>query len=69
MMKNKMVADGSVTIRDKKFYYEFWSDSAQVMVKLFRSGKKGEAIEFLRNDKINLKKDMEAALVNARMLK
>jgi len=64
-----MVADGSVTIRERSFHYEFWSDNAQVTIKIFHRGKKGESTDFIRHDIINLKKEMEAALVNARVLK
>ncbi|MEP7262985.1 MAG: hypothetical protein ABI772_00730 [Bacteroidota bacterium] len=68
-MTKKMVADGSVTIREKKFFYEFWSDSSDVTVKIFLSGKKGESTEYIRDDKINLKKEMEAALLAAKVFK
>ncbi len=68
-MTKKMVADGNVSIREKKFFYEFWSDSGDVTVKLFLHGKKGESTEFIRDDKLNLKKEMETALLAAKVFK
>jgi hypothetical protein len=67
-MTNKMVAEGNVTIRDRKFYYEFWSDTSDIMVKIFHHGKKGDFTEFIRNDKLNLKQEMETALSKAKFL-
>jgi hypothetical protein len=67
-MTNKMVAEGMVTIRERKFYYEFWSDTSDVMVKIFHRGKKGDFTEFLRNDKLGLKQEMETALSKAKFL-
>ncbi|HRH65517.1 MAG TPA: hypothetical protein PLU53_04425 [Bacteroidia bacterium] len=68
-MKKKMVAEGRVVLRDKAFFYEFWSDNLQVTIKIYRNGNKGECIEFIRCNTLNLKNEMEAALVNARVLK
>lgn len=68
-MKKKMVSDGSVTISDKKFYYEFWSDNSDVTVKIFHSGKKGNSIDYVRNDKLGLKKEMELNLRSAHIIK
>lgn len=68
-MVNKMVSDGTVSIREKKFFYEFWSDGTDVKVKIFFNGKKGDCAEYLRDDKVNLKKEMEAALVSAKVFK
>jgi hypothetical protein len=68
-MVNRMVSDGVVSIREKKFFYEFWSDGNDVKVKIFFSGKKGECAEYIRDDKMSLKKEMEAALVAAKYFK
>ncbi len=68
-MVNKMVSDGNVSIREKKFFYEFWSDGSDVKVKIFLHGKKGECVEYIRDDKLSLKKEMEAALAEAKVFK
>ena len=68
-MAKKMVAEGRVVLRDKAFFYEFWSDNLQVNIKIYRHGNKGESIEFIRHDTLNLKNEMEVALVNAKVLK
>ena len=63
-MKKVKVADGDVEIRDKKYHYEFYSDNINVFVKIYHPGKNGEVTQFVRNDKINLKADMDNALEN-----
>jgi hypothetical protein len=68
-MVNKMVADGVVSIREKKFFYEFWSDGTDVKVKIFFNGKKGESTEYIRDEKSSMKKEMEEALINAKVFK
>ena len=56
------MADGDVQLRDKKYHYEFYSDNVLVFVKIYHAGKNGEITQFIRNDKINLKTDMDNAL-------
>ena len=63
-MKKVKVADGEVEIRDKKYHYEFYSDNENVFVKIYHPGKNGDVTQFQRNDKINLKADMDQALEN-----
>lgn len=63
-MKKVKIAEGNVEIREKKFQYEFYSDNKDVFVKIFHPGKSGEIIQFKRNDKVNLKTDMDMALEN-----
>lgn len=64
-----MVSDGRVVIREKPFHYEIWSDNSDVTVKIYRQGNKGENIEYVRDDRMNLKNGMEAALVHAQVIK
>jgi hypothetical protein len=63
-MKKVKVAEGQVEIRDKKYFYEFYSDNEDVFVKIYHPGKNGDVTQFKRNDKVNLKTDMDAALEN-----
>jgi hypothetical protein len=62
-MEKKKVADGNVVIRDRSFYYEFWSNNEDIVVKIFHHGRKGELTEFNRHQKKYLKQDMEDALL------
>jgi hypothetical protein len=62
MSKKVKVADGRVEIRDSKYQYELYSDNKNVFVKIFHPGRMGDVTEFIRNDKINLKVDMDNAL-------
>ena len=61
-MKKVKVADGAVEIREKKYQYELYSDNESVYVKIYHPGKNGDVTQFKRNDKINLKTDMDNAL-------
>ncbi len=69
IMKKVKVADGEVEIREKKYHYEFYSDNENVFVKIYHPGKNGDVTQFQRNDKINLKADMDNALENNGMFK
>ena len=68
-MEKKKVADGNVVIRNRTFYYEFWSNNEDVTVKLFHYGRNGDSTEFKRLQTKYLKQDMENALVNDGILK
>lgn len=68
-MEKKMVATGSVVFEKKTFYYEFWSNNVDVTVKMFHRGRKGDTIEFERLPRINLKEQMQNALVKAKAIK
>jgi hypothetical protein len=68
-MEKKKVADGNVVIRERTFYYEFWSNNEDVIVKLFHYGKKGDMTEFKRYQTKYLKQDMENALVKDGVLR
>ena len=68
-MEKKKVADGNVVIRERTFYYEFWSNNHDIIVKLFHHGRKGDLTEFNRHQTKYLKQDMENALVKDGVLK
>ena len=68
-MEKKKVADGSVKIRTKSYYYEFWSDNEDIIIKVFHHGRKGENIEFSRHHRKSIKQDMEDALVDNGVIK
>ena len=61
-MENKLVSSGSVILRTKTYYYEMWSDNADVRVKIFHKGKKGDYTEFVRGRTESLKAEMDNAL-------
>ena len=67
-MKLVKLAEGKVEIHDYKYQYEFYSDNKEVYVKIFHPGKNGDVTEFTRNDKVNLKTDMDNALVRSGVL-
>ena len=69
VMKKVKVADGNVEIREKKYHYEFYSDNENVFVKIYHPGKNGDVTQFKRNDKVNLKVDMDKALEDNGMFK
>lgn len=58
------IADGQVEIRDHKYQYEFYTDNKDVYVKIHHPGRKGDVTEFIRNDKLGLKNDMDQAMEN-----
>ena len=68
-MVKKMVAEGRVVLRDKAFFYEFWSNNLDVTIRIYHQGKTGKHKEFVRLDTNNLKNEMEFALMNAKILK
>jgi hypothetical protein len=68
-MKKVKIVEGKVEIRDKKYHYEFYSDNIDVFVTLHHPGKNGDVTKFVRNDKLNLKMDMDKALENNGMFK
>ena len=68
-MVKKLVAEGRVVLRDKAFFYEFWSNNLDVTIRIYHQGKKGKHTEFVRLDTNNLKNEMEFALMNAKILK
>lgn len=68
-MEKKKVADGNVVIRERTFYYEFWSDNRDIIVKLFHYGRNGDMTEFKRLQTKFLKQDMEDALVKDGILR
>ncbi|MEO5570286.1 MAG: hypothetical protein ABIT08_02495 [Bacteroidia bacterium] len=68
-MEKKKVADGNVVIRDRSFYYEFWSNNVDITVKIFHYGRKGDNTEFNRHQNKYLKLDMENALLKDGVLK
>ena len=39
-MVKKMVAEGRVVLRDKAFFYEFWSNNLDVTIRIYHQGKK-----------------------------
>jgi hypothetical protein len=63
-MKRIKIAEGNVEIRETKFHYEFFTDNKNVFVVIHHPGKKGGFTEFMRNDKVNLKTDMDISLEN-----
>jgi hypothetical protein len=63
-MERKMVASGNVSIRERSFHYEFWSNNEEVTVKIYHHGRKGDVTQFCRHDRHSLKKEMEDALIN-----
>ena len=67
-MKLVKLTEGNVEIRDAKYYYEFFSDNINVYIKIHHPGKNGDVTEFTRNDKVNLKTDMDNALVKSGVL-
>jgi len=67
-MKMVKLSEGNVEIRDSKYFYEFYSDNINVYIKIHHPGKNGDVTEFTRNDKVNLKTDMDNALVKSGVL-
>ncbi len=68
-MKRSKITEGKVEIRDKKYQYEFYSDNKNVFVIIHHPGKNGDVTQFIRNDKVNLKTDMDNALKNNGLFK
>ena len=68
-MKKVKIAEGNVEIREKKFHYEFYTDNKNVFVVIHHPGKNGDTTQFIRNDKVNLKTDMDKSLENNGLFK
>ena len=55
------VSSGEMEIRNRKYYYELWSDQTDQFVKIIL--RNGKEIEFVRNKKNRLFIDIEATLI------
>ena len=69
MIKKTKVSEGNVEMDNKKYRYEFYSDNKDGFIKIFHPGIKGDVTQFTRNDKIQLRTDMENALIKSGVLK